>query len=365
MRNKAIVILSFILLAVFSVRVYGDIPQPERDALIELYNSTNGDSWKDNSGWKAEPLHTDGFAMPGTEEDWHGITLSGDHVTEISLVNNNLAGPIPPELGDLSNLATLDLGYNQLTGEIPVALGSLKETLTYLSLRDNQLSGEIPAALGNLENLTYLNLHINQLTKIPTELDKLTNLTYLNLHSNQLNGIPPGLEWGKLSKLEYLWLNNNPLACNIPPGLGNLSSLIDLDLNSCQLTGSIPQELENLTKLQELKLNKNHLTGSIPEELGNLSNLTKLYLQSNNLKGPIPTSLIYLTGLSETDIGYNALYTKNTGLITFLDTKDPDWKDTQTIAPEGVNAEAINSTTIKVSWTPILYTGDTGGYRVF
>ena len=28
------------------------IPSQERSALIDLYNSTDGDNWKKNSGWK-------------------------------------------------------------------------------------------------------------------------------------------------------------------------------------------------------------------------------------------------------------------------------------------------------------------------
>ncbi len=50
------------------------IPAAERQALIDLYNSTNGASWTNNTGWKTAPLHTDGFAMPGTENTWFGVT---------------------------------------------------------------------------------------------------------------------------------------------------------------------------------------------------------------------------------------------------------------------------------------------------
>jgi len=42
-----------------------DTPE-ERGALIALYNSTNGDGWNNNTGWKTPPLADDGFALPGT-----------------------------------------------------------------------------------------------------------------------------------------------------------------------------------------------------------------------------------------------------------------------------------------------------------
>ena len=105
--------------------VHAAIPATEREALIALYNSTDGDNWVDNSGWKTPPLDTDGFAMPGTEGTWHGITCSGDHVTWIELVSNGLSGTIPPELGNLPDLFSLIVFYNQLSGSIPPELGSL------------------------------------------------------------------------------------------------------------------------------------------------------------------------------------------------------------------------------------------------
>jgi hypothetical protein len=54
-------------------------------------------------------------------------------------------------------------------------------------------------------------------------------------------------------------------------------------------------------------------------------------------------------------------------LRTFLDSKQNggDWESTQTIAPGGVTAGSPAYTSIRVSWTPIVYTGDPGGYRVY
>ena len=44
-----------------------------------------------------------------------------------------MTGPIPAELGDLTNLQSLDLNNNQLTGPIPGWLGDLSN-LTFLGL---------------------------------------------------------------------------------------------------------------------------------------------------------------------------------------------------------------------------------------
>ena len=340
------------------------IASTQRQALIAFYNSTNGDGWVVKSGWKTPPLYPDGFAMPGTEGSWLGLTVVSGTVTGISLYNNNLSGTIPPELGNLTGLQTLQLGYDpltgtissewanltnlqtlyisytQLSGTIPSWLGTLNH-LSTLRLEGNQLSGTIPSELGNLAGLRMLYLSENQLSgSIPPDLGNLTLLEGLTLDSNQLTGtIPP--ELGNLTSLTHLILRSNQLSGSIPPALGNLPNVQGLYLNSNQLSGMIPAELGNLSTLSSLWLNSNQLTGSIPAELGNIPSLQNLYLNSNRLSGPIPVSLANLTRLSSsyTDFGYNALYTSDAALIAFLNSKDPDWASTQTIAPASVTAD--------------------------
>jgi hypothetical protein len=107
---KKIVFVTIILVVSYSI-IHAAIPADERAALIALYEATGGDNWTDNSGWKTEPLHTDGFAMPGTEGDWSGISISienaEEHVTLISLASKNLNGTLPPEMVNLTNLKYL------------------------------------------------------------------------------------------------------------------------------------------------------------------------------------------------------------------------------------------------------------------
>ena len=409
-----VVVMSVAFLAVS--RAQAAIPAEEREALIALYNSTNGDGWSDNSGWKDEPLDGDGFAMPGTECGWHGVECTGDSVTKLQLSSNQLTGSIPVELDNLSNLQTLNLYSNQLTGSIPVELGNLvnlqllflnKNQLTgniptelsslakldSLGLDSNQLSGSIPTELGNLANLRYLSLGSNQLTgtiptelgnlanlqslllgsnqltgSIPVELGNLANLQSLSLSSNQLTGsIPP--ELGKLTNLYGLYLWNNQLSGTIPTELGNLTNLIYLPLQFNQLSGSIPTELGNLTNLQILFLHANQLSGSIPTELGNLVNLTDLYLRSNQLTGSIPDTLEKLTKLVEgrgLSLDWNGLYTTDSDLRDFLNNKSSrDFEATQTVAPANLTPNQLSPTSVELTWTPIAYTGNEGGYRVY
>ena len=82
-------------------------PPDTRDALVALYNATNGPGWKNSENWLSEaPLG-----------EWHGVATDCDgSVIGLRLVENQLTGPIPPWLGKLSKLIELDLQRNQLTG---------------------------------------------------------------------------------------------------------------------------------------------------------------------------------------------------------------------------------------------------------
>ena len=55
---------------------------------------------------------------------------------ELRLSNQGLTGPIPAEIGELSNLTVLDLSSNELSGSIPAEIGKLSN-LTYLDLEFN------------------------------------------------------------------------------------------------------------------------------------------------------------------------------------------------------------------------------------
>ena len=166
-----------------------------------------------------------------------------------------------------------------------------------LRLYSNTLSGPIPSELGSLSQLQSLLLQDNALTgTIPPELGNLSQLQDLFLWGNSLTGaIPP--ELGSLSQLVRLFLSDNTLTGAIPPELGSLSQLHSLSLGRNSLTGAIPTELGNLARLGYLHLADNSLTGPIPSELGSLSQLQRLDLQDNAFAGRLPRSLMQLDSL--------------------------------------------------------------------
>ena len=79
--------------------------ETDREALVAVYNATNGETWYESDNWLSDaPLG-----------EWEGVTTDDDgRVTRLSLGRNDLSGEIPAELGSLSNLEALSLNENYL-----------------------------------------------------------------------------------------------------------------------------------------------------------------------------------------------------------------------------------------------------------
>jgi Leucine-rich repeat (LRR) protein len=285
-------------------KVSSTLPASERAALIAIYNSTNGDNWTDNSGWKTPPLHGDGFAMPGTEDNWHGIDVQSGHVRNINLYMNNTTGSLPPEVGDLTQLYYIGIEYSDISGPIPKELGSIS-TLGYIIFTSNKLSGPIPPELGQLSNLDQLQLTGNKLTgQIPIQLTNLSKLSLFHVYDNDMSGpIPP--ELSNMKSLLSLYLSVNSFSGPIPPELGDLPDLEMLYLDNNQLTGTIPVELADLTNIREIYLSVNQLTGTVPPEFGQLKELTNFDVTGNQLTGTIPPEFGNCSNLEHLAFGRN------------------------------------------------------------
>jgi hypothetical protein len=103
----------------------------EREALVALYNSTDGAHWTHRVGW---------LGAPGTECAWHGVRCSGRFA---------LRNPGPPPAGGPSEfdvVSTLDLADNNLVGMVPPTIEHLTR-LEWLYLHGNRLGGRLPDAL--------------------------------------------------------------------------------------------------------------------------------------------------------------------------------------------------------------------------
>lgn len=360
-RGKYLLLLLFWLinldvLAATDCLVQTDIPQSQCQTLVDIYNSTGGASWNDSP--------SNNWNVTNTPCSWTGVTCNSGNVTIVNRSGKNLVGSIPNTLNNLSSLTSLALASNQLSGSLP----ALPPALITINLAANQLSGSLPSLPSPLvtaylqqnsftgsipalpSGLTILYLNTNQFSgSIPT---LPTGFTSLSAGSNQLTGSIPSLP----STLLDIALDNNQLTGTIP----NLpSGLTHLSAGYNQLSGAIPSLPSGLTTLI---LRGNRLSGTIPALP---TSLTTLNLANNAFSGTLP-SFASLTGLTSPnlDLSYNSLSAPFSGEDTLVAAKQSTWKDTQTIAPTGVTATALSSSSVKINWTPITYIGNSGYYQV-
>ncbi|KAI3882394.1 hypothetical protein MKW92_034839 [Papaver armeniacum] len=243
----------------------------------------------------------------------------------LNLSGNSFEGPIPPEIGSLTQLQDLKLSRNQLNGSIPPEIGRLANLRT-LELNENPLEGPFPPSIGNLKMLqktrpyrcevefqhsrrdwlvyqSYLpGIGIDQSTRFFAAFNGfLTQLSEFGISNNQLSensftGIIPR-EVGLLKKLNILYMFKNNISGDIPSEIGNLSDLIELDLSENSIVGSIPSSIGNLTKLERMTLFGNKLSGMLPQEIGNMEGLTTFDVSMNRLQGELPSSITQLQNL--------------------------------------------------------------------
>ncbi|KAL8510893.1 hypothetical protein ACS0TY_017638 [Phlomoides rotata] len=217
-----------------------------------------------------------------------------------------IRGPLPNEIGNLTNLIFLNLGENHLTGAIPAALGNLR-SLQALGIFRNKLQGSISHAICNLGNLFSIDLAENNLFgPLPSCLRNLSSLRDIFFDSNAFNfTIPPTSLFNE--HIERIYISNNFLHGSVPGEIGNLKDLIELDLSGNQLSGEIPSSISQLQKLNLLSLSYNNFSGPILESFADLKDLQFLDLSHNHLSGHIPNSLEHLANLIYLNVSFNEL----------------------------------------------------------
>jgi Leucine-rich repeat (LRR) protein len=373
-------------LQAFNCQQVTQIPVTECQALVTLYEKTNGQGWKNADKWLATT----------TPCDWFGVNCivwdNAESVSYLNLQGNRLTGSIPDELGNLPNLRTLSLGSNRLIGAIPGVLGEL-DALTELVLDSNRLTGSIPDELGNLPNLRTLSLGGNSLAgAIPGALGGLDALTVLSLYGNRLTGTIPisvvtlpelltlSLQRNSLDgplprpedipvdkkyfpRLQSMNLFYNKLSGHIPPALLQLAQLSTLNLADNKLSGPLSDVNEN-SSLHIIALENNLLSGAIPPSFGHLrldrpGNI--LNLSRNQLTGNIPLELCNLD--RAIDLNYNKLIV-DAAIENCFPELGNDWVATQTVPPTEIKSSTITSDTIRLTWTPIRYIADDGYYEI-
>ncbi|XP_040247054.1 receptor-like protein EIX2 [Aegilops tauschii subsp. strangulata] len=327
------------------------------------------------------------------EEDccrWMGVGCSNrtGHVIKLEVKSDGaIGGEISSSLLTLRHLKHLDLSSNYFGGRsIPQFIGDLR-SLTHLALTDSFFGGRIPPHLGNLSNLVSLDLsilgccspdllwvtHLQKLQHLDMaevdlsaavnwthDVNMLPSLVTLELTSCGLRNIMPLPLHSNLTSLETLDLDSNSfnssfganylawelpalqlfymdrcgIVGSIPDAVGNLTSMQSLSLNYNNFFGMVPSTFKKLKRLQvlhlfenfisggtqdlfyrlpgdelqELYLDHNNLTGTLPDRLEQFSSLSTLWLSNNKLSGEIPVGIGKLANLTELWLDSNNLH---------------------------------------------------------
>ena len=250
------------------------ISADERQVLLDLYASTNGDHWLVSDGWNGAAgteCHWIGVTCDAAETYVRGIVFAGP-----SGVGNNLVGTLPSSLSTLTHLEQLVLPSNHLTGPMP-SLQAMP-ALYYVDISNNALSGPFPDFHG-LSHLWGVAAAKNQFTGSLPPMTGLDSLVAFSAGRNQLTGPIPDLSGAP--NLEGFEVTDNHLSGSIP-SLAALHVLGQFYVGSNWLTGPLPP-LGNTTAF--ITLSFNLLSGEIPPQY---ASVTSLDASNNRLSGPIP-----------------------------------------------------------------------------
>ncbi|XP_066337309.1 receptor-like protein EIX2 [Miscanthus floridulus] len=233
----------------------------------------------------------------------------------LDLGSNNITGPFPAFMGNLTNLRTLNLGVNHLSGHLPSEISRLAK-LTSLDLTQNYFDGLITEEhLDGLESLDYIDLSYTNLKIMvyskwtptfrlheayfsgceigplfPAWLKLQVNLHRLDISNASINDRLPDWFSNTFSKVTYLDISNNQISGGLPKNM-DIMSLEALYSSSNNLTGQIPPLPRSLNFMD---ISKNSLSGPLPTKFG-APNLDTIILYSNYLSGQVPTSICELS----------------------------------------------------------------------
>ncbi|KAM0065839.1 putative transferase, protein kinase RLK-Pelle-LRR-IX family [Helianthus debilis subsp. tardiflorus] len=250
---------------------------------------------------------------------WEGIKCDNTrHVTAINLASKSLTGTLPSNLNSLSQLKTLSLQHNSLSGDLPTLanLGFLTEV--YLDANNfTCIPSNFFLGLANLQTFSISdNLNLSPWS-LPNDLSQSSNLQSFQASNANVNGFIPDI-FNSFPSFQSLRLSHNNLTGTLPATFGEsdiqniwldnqlqgLSGTLDVISSMTQLsqvwlqanafTGAIP-DLSNCIYLFDLQLSDNQLTGVVPSSLISLPTLANVTLQKNKLQGPLP---VFQNGVS-------------------------------------------------------------------
>ncbi|XP_045829845.1 receptor like protein 22-like [Trifolium pratense] len=189
--------------------------------------------------------------------------------------------------GNFTNLVILDLFNNKLNG-MPNCLIETAGQLRFLNLSQNMFTSadQLIEMAVNTEHLSILDLSFNLLNgDIPLAVCNISSmLAYLNLGHNNLSGIIPQC-FSNFQSLQFLDLQMNKFHGTLPSNFSEYITMINLNGNL--LEGLLPKSLSHCKSLRVLNLGSNRLEDKFPVWPQTMQHLKVLVLRDNRFHGPI------------------------------------------------------------------------------
>ncbi|KAK8512161.1 hypothetical protein V6N13_097172 [Hibiscus sabdariffa] len=230
-------------------------------------------------------------------------------LTRIELASCNFSGTIPKTVSKLTRLLYLDFSFNKFSGPMPSLSSS--RNLTQLNLATNKLNGSILSTDWSiLSNLVSIDLQNNTLSgTIPTTLFGIPSLQKIFLSRNRFNGSLGDLHGKTTFMLDTLDLSSNKLQGEFPMSVFELQGLKILTMSWNNFSGFIQwtdiQKLRNLSNL-DLSYNNLFIDATSNAALSSFPNITTLKLASCKLK-QFPGFLKTLLKLNYLDLSKNQI----------------------------------------------------------
>ncbi|KAI9786111.1 MAG: hypothetical protein M1839_007521 [Geoglossum umbratile] len=216
-------------------------------------------------------------------------------------LHGNLMKSVPIGLRRLERLSTLNLSNNKL------AAGALQVVCQIRSIRDlklanNDLSGELRSEIGDLTNLESLDVHGNRIVSLPETLGNLTRLRILNVAENLIISLP----FEALSRLpltELIATKNNISGALMPTNIDTLATLQVLSVANNALTCLSASGNLILPAIRQVNIMGNRI--SYLPEVSSWTQLMTLAAEDNNIS-EVPEGFTSLQKLRTADFTGNS-----------------------------------------------------------
>jgi Leucine-rich repeat (LRR) protein len=283
-------------------------PEQEKQVLLNIYHTTNGQYWYNQSGWSNQNETSHCY--------WYGISCHNNtsYVKSIVLAFNNLDGFLPSHLWKLRNLLSLCTpGNPKLHGRMEDFIFANMSKIQMMIINGASINGRIPEAVGNLyllQKLFACGMSGQGLSgNLPENLGNMTELWLVCLSDNSFTGqIPRSIS--KLKKLRFLDLRNAPgKMSGYIKDLFSIPALEALYISGITFNDRMPAILPK--QLKVLVSPGNSIHGNLPKTYP--KGLKVLNVANNKLTGDVPGHLFFLPHITKIDVSQNLFSSVNHG----------------------------------------------------